>query len=60
MTEEQIIKWMRNRVKTNGFTDAATLAQEFLETHDINNTMDPTFSRTIDAGFKLANELAEV
>ena len=60
MNEEQIITWMRERISTNNFTDAASLASEFLDEHNITNTLDPDFSATIDAGFKLADEIADI
>ncbi len=57
MMEEQIVKWMREKVKRDGFTDAASLAREFLDTHNITNVLDPEFSRTMDAGFRIAKEV---
>ena len=57
MTEEQIIQWMREKVKRDGFTDAASLAEDFLKTHDIRTPLDPEFSKTLDAGFKIAQEM---
>ena len=57
MTEEQIVKWMRDKVKREGFKDAASLAREFLDTHNINNVLDPEFTRTMDAGFRVAKEV---
>ena len=57
MTEEQILDWMRQKVKQEGFTDAASIAGEFLQAHHINNSLDPEFSITLDAGFKIAKEM---
>jgi hypothetical protein len=57
ITEDDIIKWMREKVKKDGFSDAATLTEEFLRTHNIMNALDPEFSRTLDAGFKIAQEV---
>ena len=57
MTEEEIASWMRDKVKKDGFTDAASLAEEFLQTHDVTDTLDPDFSKTLDAGFKIAQEI---
>ncbi len=57
MTEEEIVKWMRDKVKKDGFTDAANLAKDFLKTHDITDALNPDFSRTLDAGFKIAQEV---
>ena len=58
MNEEQIIKWMKKRITNRNFTDAAGLAREFLQEHEITDTLDPDFSRTINAGFKVANDIA--
>ncbi len=57
MTEEEILQWMRNKVQRDGFTDAASLAESFLKTYDIVDALDPEFSRTLDAGFKVAQEV---
>jgi len=57
MTDEEIIQWMRDKVKRDGFTDAASLAEDFLRTHSITTSMDPTFAKTLDAGFKIAQEM---
>ena len=57
ISEDEIMKWMREKVKADGFSDAATLAEEFLRTHDVKNALDPDFSRTLDAGFKIAQEV---
>jgi hypothetical protein len=57
MTEEDIMNWMRDKVKTDGFTDAASLAEEFLQIHKVTDTLDPDFSKTLDAGFKIAQEI---
>ncbi len=57
MTEQDIMIWMRDKVKKDGFTDAASLAEEFLQTHKVTDTLDPDFSRTLDAGFKIAQEM---
>lgn len=57
MTEDQIMQWMRDRVKSDGFTDAASLADSFLKTYEITDALDPEFSRTLDAGFKVAQEV---
>lgn len=57
MSEDEIMKWMREKVKADGFSDAATLAEEFLRTHNVSNALDPEFSRTLDAGFKIAQEV---
>jgi len=57
MTEKEITRWMREKVQAGGFADAATLAEEFLRTHNVTNALDPDFSRTLDAGFKVAQEM---
>jgi hypothetical protein len=57
MNEENILQWMREKVKTDGFTDAGTLAEEFLKSHHISDVLDPDFSKTLDAGFKIAQEV---
>lgn len=59
MTEEQIIQWMRQKVKRDGFTNATTLAESFLSAHQITDALDPEFSRTLDAGFKVAEEVRD-
>jgi hypothetical protein len=57
MTEKEITRWMREKVRDGGFVDAATLTEEFLRTHNVTNALDPDFSRTLDAGFKVAQEM---
>lgn len=57
MTEEQIINWMRDKVKTDGFKTAADLARQFLNEHDIHHAYQPEFSKTLDASFKVAEEV---
>lgn len=57
MTENQIMDWMQNKVKEGEFTDAASLAKEFLHSHEITNSLDPDFSKALDAGFKVAQEI---
>ena len=59
MTEEQIVQWMREKVKTEGFTNATSLAESFLQEHQINDVLDPDFSLTLDAGFKIAQEIKD-
>jgi len=60
MTEQDIMNWMQNKVKTEGFTDAATLAKEFLQTHSITNSLHPDFPKVLDAGFKVAQEVYDM
>ena len=57
MTEKEITRWMREKVRDGGFVDAARLTEEFLRTHNVTNALDPDFSRTLDAGFKVAQEM---
>lgn len=57
MMEEKIMQWMRDKVKQEGFTDAASLAEEFLKAHEISTALDPDFEKTLDAGFKIAKEV---
>ncbi|MBM4102546.1 MAG: hypothetical protein FJ263_00645 [Planctomycetes bacterium] len=59
MTEEQIAQWMRQKVKRDGFVNATTLAESFLSAHHITDALDPVFSRTLDAGFKVAEEIRD-
>jgi hypothetical protein len=57
MTENEVMQWMRDTVKKDGFRDAASLAREFLDTHEITEPLDPTFSTVLDASFKIAQEI---
>lgn len=59
MTDQKIMDWMRERVKTDGFTNATALAESFLKVHHINDALDPDFSRSLDAGFKVAQEIRD-
>lgn len=59
MTEQEIMKWMRERIKTDGFSNATALAESFLKAHHINDALDPVFSRSLDAGFKVAQEIRD-
>jgi len=59
MTEEQILQWMRKKVKRDGFTNATTLAESFLSEYKINDALDPVFSQSLDAGFRIAQEVRE-
>jgi hypothetical protein len=58
MTEEAIMKWMRQQMAQGEFTDAASMAGQFLKEHNIHDVLDPTFQKVIDTGFKLADEIA--
>ena len=59
MNEEKIMDWMRQRVQQVGFTDATTLAESFLNEHQIDDALDPDFSLSLDAGFKVAQEIRD-
>jgi hypothetical protein len=58
-TEDEIMDWMRARVQAGDFQDAASLARQFLDEHHVHNVLDPTFQQVMDAGFKLAGEIAD-
>lgn len=53
MEEKHIMEWMKDRVRQEGLTDAATLAREFLLTHNIKKHTDPNYQRILDASFKI-------
>jgi hypothetical protein len=59
MTENEIMQWMREKVQRAGFTDATSLAESFLREHRINDALDPEFSRSLDAGYKVAQEIRD-
>lgn len=59
MNEEMIIQWMRERVEQVGFTDATSLAESFLSAHHIGDALAPEFSLSLDAGFKIAQEIRD-
>jgi len=59
MTDDQIIQWMRSRVKETGFTDATSLAESFLREYHIHDALDPVFSRSLDVSFKVAQEIRD-
>lgn len=60
MNEKDIMNWMQNKVKQEGFSDAASLAKEFLQSHSITNSLDPDFPKVLDAGFKIAQEVYDL
>ena len=60
MTEKEISQWMKTKIKNDGFTDAASLAKQFLHTHSITDSLDPNFSKALDAGFKVAQEVYDL
>ena len=59
MTEEQILDWMHQKVQMGGFTNATSLAESFLQDHRICDPLDPVFSRSLDAAFKIAQEIRD-
>ncbi len=59
MTEEKITQWMHEKVKKDGFTNATSLAESFLQEHRITDVLDPDFSLTLDVGFKVAQEIKD-
>ncbi|MCE5187276.1 MAG: hypothetical protein LLF76_14240 [Planctomycetaceae bacterium] len=59
MNEENILQWMRDYVKRQGFSDATSLAEQFLKEHQIQDALDPVFSRSLDAGYKVAQEIRD-
>jgi hypothetical protein len=59
MTEDQILQWMRQKMTAEDITDASELATSFLEQYNIKSASDPNFSKTIQAGFKIAPEIAQ-
>ena len=59
MNEERIVEWMREHVRIEGFTDATTLAEQFLKEHHVVDALDPLFSCSLDAGYKVAQEIRD-
>lgn len=59
MNEEQIIEWMREKVRRDGFSNATSLAESFMHEYHISDVLDPDFSKTLDAGFKVAQEFRD-
>jgi hypothetical protein len=59
MTEHEIMQWMREQIRNEGFSNATALAESFLQAHHINDALDPVFSRSLDAGFKVAQEIRD-
>lgn len=59
MNEENILDWMREKVRLDGFSNATSLAESFLQAHRINDALDPVFSLSLDAGFKIAQEIRD-
>jgi len=59
MNEEIILNWMREYVRNEGFTDATSLAEQFLREHHIQDALDPDFSTSLDVGYKVAQEIRD-
>ena len=59
MNEETIVQWMYEKIKKDGFTNATSLAESFLQEHEITDVLDPDFSLTLDVGFKVAQEVKD-
>lgn len=59
MTEDRILKWMRQRIDAGRYDTAASLAREFLDEHNIHDVLSPDFMRVMDVGFRLAPEIAK-
>ena len=45
VTEDQITKWMKERIEKRDFTGAAGLSKDFLYEHDISNVFAPQVSK---------------
>lgn len=50
---------MEKRVKENKFTDAASLAREFLAEQNVTDVLDPQFNMAMNAGFSMAETIAK-
>jgi hypothetical protein len=59
IAKDTVLNWMRTRIESGEYDNAASLAREFLDEHNIHNAADPDFACVIDAGFMLASEIAE-
>ena len=49
ITENEVMNWMRKKVKSDGFDTASALAQQFLNEHNIKQAHHPDFPTVIDA-----------
>lgn len=58
ITEQAIKNWMRQQLAEKQYDNAAALAREFLEQHQIHDVLSPEFNRVISVGFELAPEIA--
>ena len=58
MTQEAIIEWIRARLEHAHYAQAADLARDFYEEHQISRTSDPNFRQFMNASIYLANEIA--
>lgn len=59
MTEEQIKKWMHEKIRRDGFSNATSLAESFMQAHHITDVLDPDFSRSLDVSFKVVQEVRD-
>lgn len=50
---------MRQQLAEKQYDNAAALAREFLEQHQIRDVLSPEFNRVISVGFELAPEIAQ-
>ena len=57
MTEQEVMNWMREKVRKDGFKTAADLARQFLAEHNIRSSFHPIFSKTLNASFRIAEEM---
>jgi len=58
ITEDTVLKWMRRRLASGNYDSAADLARQFLQEHQIDNTLSPEFACVMEVGFRLAPEIA--
>ena len=59
LSEKYVMDWMRARLQSGQYQDAASLAREFLQENNIDHVLSPEFSMVMEVGFKLADEIAE-
>jgi len=59
MDEQQIKEWMHEKIRRDGFSNATSLAESFMQAHHITDVLDPDFSRSLDASFKVAQEIRD-
>ena len=59
LSEKYVMDWMRARIQTGQYQDAASLARDFLRGNQIDQATSPEFSLVMEVGFKLADEIAQ-